>query len=388
MKRTKLFLSAFVFFATLNTAKAQIDMESLLTNFVDTTELMVNNGRRMMIQHVQAGDFQGVAELYELLNERTRAKNCDAFLYNESLLIAILTENWKEFLRKAENFSEIVRTPICYPIRDQQLFFALRSDFHANSSNFFNSAMKAGLTDEEKEVVELFFYIVRHGQDENFDRKIRAFKRNHPRSRFSDFVENYLPSPEQRIAMAFGLGGAGIFPTGSLKDYFAPIPAFAISLDFYVNNFFFGLLANGGNMKLATPLLNDVTRYERDLPKNERFMYRDVGLAVGYIVAQNSWLQFSPYVNLGRTNIRTNFHSGQENDLEFKISDSFFIGPGLRTEVKLFGFRATDQMIDEPSSINLRFDVGYNFPATYQFPQARGNVFYARLSLVWWLGKF
>ena len=201
MKRTKLFLSAFVFFATLNTAKAQIDMESLLTNFVDTTELMVNNGRRMMIQHVQAGDFQGVAELYELLNERTRAKNCDAFLYNESLLIAILTENWKEFLRKAENFSEIVRTPICYPIRDQQLFFALRSDFHANSSNFFNSAMKAGLTDEEKEVVELFFYIVRHGQDENFDRKIRAFKRNQPRSKYDDFVRNYLPSPEQSFRL-------------------------------------------------------------------------------------------------------------------------------------------------------------------------------------------
>jgi len=386
MKKYKFLLSVCIFFTVLNPVNAQIEDE--IKSFVDSTELLINNGRKMLLQHLQTKDYQKVAEIYNFLNMKTSTRNCSAFTYYESLYITSLINDWAGFLTQAAHYSDAIRKPLCYPstyrsqfARDQLSEFLYR-EVEANASQFWENIQNDELlTNEDKELLDIYFYLLENGQDEIFDKTLKNFKKNYPQSRYSDFVNNYLPQPQPKLAMSFGFGVAEIFPTGNLRNYFIPATAFTMSWDFHVNNVFLALQFNAGSMKLKKPLLAEETGYEQDFLKNERFSYADFGVLGGYVVAQNKRLQLSPFVYLGGTTLKSNIYESDENDLEFEIFNTFFVGPGLRTEVKLVGF---DNF--RPNSINIRFDVGYNIPVKYNYSPANGNIFYTRMALVWWIG--
>jgi len=388
LKKCRLALSVFLLFTALNTVNAQIENE--IISFVDSTELLVNNGRRMLLQHVQSKDYHRAAEIHSFLNLRANAKNCAVFYYNEELYISILTNNWNDFFTKAENFSEVIRIPFCILINDRILDNTLYWEVRNEVAHHLKNAQNANLTSEDKDLMELYLHIIGYQKNEIYDRKLKNFKKKYPQSRYSDFVNNYLPSPSFRFGMTFGFGAAQIFPTGNLSNYFMPSTAGNISVDFYFNNFLIGGLFNAGSMNFKKPLLSQSTGYDHDFQKNDRLSYIDGGFLLGYTSLRSNRLQLTPFVLLGGTSLKSNFYrETADKNLEFKILDSFIFGTGLRTEINILNFSIRDAMTNTqlPSSINLRLDVGYNIPVKYNFAPAKGNVLYTRMALVWWFGR-
>ncbi len=389
MKKSKSYIVVLLFcFAALD-ANAQIGNE--IKAYVDSSEMIINNGRRLLLQSVQTKDYRKMAEIYNYLKVESSLNNCIPFSYNEDLHITSLTGSWDEFLIKAENFSVDAKETLCYPIHDQVGTF-LYKEVYGNAGKLLENALSNQSDSEKRDLLELYFYIVENGQNETFDTKVKNFKKNYPKSRYSDFLNYYLPQPEQKLAMTFGMGASGIFPTGKLGQHFDPNGLFALSMDFYVNNFFGGLqLDGGGRLKLNAPLLRSVTGYPQNFLKGDYFSYMNVGLLGGYIVARNNILQFSPFVYLGGTSLTSNLYKNSEDDdLEFRIFDSFFIGPGLRTEFKIWEFDMKDRYMNMsmPGCIALRLDVGYSIPVHYEYTAAKGNILYTRLALTWWIGNF
>jgi hypothetical protein len=392
MKEVKLFISVFMLSAALSTVNAQIENE--IKSFVDSTELLVNNGRRMLLQHVQTKDYQKVAEIYDFLNEKTQANKCAPFNYTEDLYIAILINDWDFFLTRVEFYSEITKGILCYPIRDNTLVRMLRLEVKDNASQLFDNALNIDLTSEEIDLLELYFYLIENDVDETYSKKLKDFKKKYPQSIYNDFVNNYLPRPtigNIKAALGFGLGISQIFPTGNLSNYFEPVTTGGMSMDFYSNKFFLGFQFNAGGIKFKIPLEHSTSGYDENFQKGDRLTYIDGGLHGGYTVLENNRLQLSPYIYLGGVTIESNFYKDDSNnDLEFKVLNSFFIGPGLRTEIKLFGFESRDGFsgMTMQNSLNLRLDIGYNIPTKYDFALAGGNMFYARIALTWRVGNF
>ena len=85
MKINKQFISLLLLLVALNTVNAQIEDE--IKSFVDSTELLVTNGRKLILHNLQAKDYQKIAETYNFINQRTSTNNCDAFFYSEDLYI-------------------------------------------------------------------------------------------------------------------------------------------------------------------------------------------------------------------------------------------------------------------------------------------------------------
>ena len=389
MKPKKLLFSALMLFALINTASAQIEQE--IKSFVDSTEILVNNGRRMMLQSVQTGDFERVAEIFEFLNERTQIDNCVAFTLNEMLDIALLTNNWNEFFARVANpfstyFYTYRRTSVqslCLWNQRDNLGTTLRTKVRDSASQIFERVLMTDLTLEQKDLLELYFYSMENGNTESYSRKLRIFKRKYPQSPYLEFVKIHLPSGWFRGGMGWSAGATQVFPTGNLSNYFEPATLITMSLDWHFNNFLIGLHINAGDMRLNTPLLSTETGYDYDFRVNNRFSYFDGGVLFGYALFRNSWIEFTPFVNIGGTTLKSNLYSEEDNDLEFTIIDSFTTGPGLRTEFILY--RGD---IDLISNINLRLDLGYNIPVKYSFSPAKGNIPYARIALVWRFGAF
>jgi len=391
MKKIKLITSLLALFVTLNTVNAQIENE--IKSFVDSTELLVNNGRKMLLQHVQTKDYQKVAEIYDFLNEKTQANKCAPFNYTEDLYIAILINDWDFFLTRVEFFSEITKEILCYPTRDNTLVRMLRLEVKDNASQLFDNALNIDLTSEEIDLLELYFYLIENNVDETYSKKLKDFKKKYPQSIYNDFVNNYLPRPaiDIKVRMAFSGGVTQIFPTGNLSNYFDPATGGNMSFEFYSNRFFLGAQMNIGVMKFKMPLESSTSGYNEDFQRGDRLSYIDGGLILGYSVLSNKRNQLSPFVLIGGTTIESNLYKdAADNDLEFKVANSFTVGAGIRAEVKLFGFETRDIYSDRmlQNNINLRLDLGYNIPVKYSFTPARGNILYARMALVWSIGSF
>ena len=388
MKKLKLLLNTIALFAFLNTANAQ-NIEQEITSFVDETEVLINNGRRMMLHYVQARNFERVAEVYHFLNERTSDRNCVAFALEEEIHITALINNWDDFFAIVREFSNTERMSLCFPLTDHLLFNALLFEVRTNASQIFENAQAVGLTADETQLLELYFHMWEHGTDEAYRQKLRAFRREHSQSEYYDFVRNVMPRAPMRGGMGIGMGTTQFFPTGGLSNYFSSTTAFHFALDFSFNRVLIGLQADIGSMRLNTPLLSLATGYDYDLLEDDRFLFESFIFPVGYTLIRNNRFELTPFVGLGATILRSNIHTGEgSRDREFDVVNSFTVSPGLRAEFWLGRFLWTDHTgASLAHGLSLRFDAGYNMPVRFNYTPARGNVFYARAGIVWWLGN-
>ena len=380
MKNLKTTLLVIVFFAFLDTANAQ-QIEQEIVSFMDS-EILINNGRRMMTQYVQTQNFERVAEIYHFLNERTLADNCVAFTISEELLITALIKNWDYFFTIAEYFSDIAEINLCTPIHDNSLIDALFSEVGNNISQILENALATDLTLEEIQLLELYLYLIERGTGETYRQKLRAFRRQHSQSKYNDFVRNYFPRVPVRMDVGLSIGATQVFPTGGLSNYFSSATAVNFAGDFRFNRLFFGVQFDAGGMRLSSPLLSSATNYRHDFREGDRFLYVGLSVPVGYTLIRHNRFELTPFVNFaGVTTIMSTLYSNANADNEFIVMDSFTVGIGLRTE---FQFASINLNND---SINFRFDVGYNRPASFHYTPARGNLFYTRAGIVWWFGN-
>jgi hypothetical protein len=383
--------------ALTSVAKAQTDIENEIKSFVDSAELLINNGRRMILQHVQEKDFEKVAEIHGFLNRRTLARDCAAFTYRENLYIAGLTGNWHEFLAIAEHFSEIQGKSLCYPsygyYSDYTFFNTLRVEFEKNAPQLFEEALSANLTPEDEELLELYFHVLENKVDEAYGKKLKSFKKKYPQSKYDDFVNGLLPRGFFVGGISLGMGATRIFPTGNLSSHFAPATVFNFAFDIYFDRFFVGLQLDIGKLRLKVPLPSQTTGYDHDFQVNDRLSYMHGGLLGGYTVIRNYRLQLSPFINFGGTSLESNFYKDEaKKHMEFYIFDeTWFVGAGLRADINLFDFETNSGFFTiSPTThrIHLRLDAGYNIPIKYEYTPARGNVSYVKMSLIWQSGFF
>jgi len=68
--------------------EAQIEDE--IKAYVDTTEQIVVNGRKLMIKSVQENDFEKIADIYDYLVRTKSTNNCDIFSYAEDVFTYLL----------------------------------------------------------------------------------------------------------------------------------------------------------------------------------------------------------------------------------------------------------------------------------------------------------
>ena len=184
----------------------------------------------------------------------------------------------------------------------------------------------------------------------------------------------------QLLGGSFEMGRTDIFPKGNLKNYFGPTYGINFAFNLYFEYLLTTIQANFvGDMLLKTPLPKEITGFDADFQINDKFFYEDWGLFVG-LPFEYKHLLVAPFVYLGGAGLRSDREEIEDYKLEYKMLNSFFFGPGLRTEIQVFRYNKRETGY---AFFAFRFDIGYNIPVKYRFTPAKGNIPYARLSLVW-----
>src|SRR5574344_619715 len=91
-------------------ANAQIEKE--IINYVDTTEQLVKNGKRLLVDRLLANDYEKANEVVHYLQDLKETKNYPAFNYKEDLFLSLLLHDWLYFDELAKNIKLIFKNTV------------------------------------------------------------------------------------------------------------------------------------------------------------------------------------------------------------------------------------------------------------------------------------
>ena len=382
--KNKLISSILFIFICFN-SNAQIENE--IKNFVDSTEFLVNNGRKLLLQKIQDKDYAKAMEVYNYLILKTDTKNCTAFSYTEELYLSCFFGEWANFLNKAQ-LIETENNVLCYP-KSHNILDLLYKKLADKTDCFLEQIQKTDLNQEDKELFEIYFYLMKNGdRDEVYDFKVNKFLRNYPKTKYKDFIDSYLPKPFYDVGIKYFLGSTGFLPIGELKNSISAGLGINFGMEFYLKKAFLSMHISGGGVKL----LKDVDVPQGQFIAGDRLQLFDGSFNFGYKLYNSKKFHVAPYLSVGGGYLESTLYEDErDDDKEFSVYDSFVFGAGINAEYKIYEYVIENSnMYSTPSSkgfLSLRFDAGYNFITKYDYLPYKGNLTYARLALVWGIGK-
>ncbi|RLD61651.1 MAG: hypothetical protein DRJ01_07530 [Bacteroidetes bacterium] len=372
------------------TVKAQIGNE--IKSYVDSSEVLINNGRKLLLKKLLEGDIKKSKEIYQFLSSKTANKNYAAFNYTENLYINCLLSDWKEWVNKTMGYRQFYRDfcyQNCYEIEDR-LYSEIVKKIDLIKSSVETSTL---LNEEEKTALRIYLHLMEKGTaDEEYNEMLKSFNKKFRTSKFNDFFNNYMPRVKVKSSFSWVFGSSGTFPTGKLSDNFSANATFLMGMDFNVGQIFTSFYINAGTLNLKIPFYAITETDSLNFDKDEGFSYFEGGLKAGYFLVRNNKFHFAPYVTIAGSNLKSTKFEVEEDEREIKIYNSFVTGPGIHAEFKLFDFEQKNiynyAYPTYKSFLSLKIDGGYNFITKFEHKEFEGNTAYLRMALVWGIGSF
>ena len=166
---------------------SQEDIKQQILGYTDSTEVMIRNGRKLVVDKTIRGDNAGATETINYL-KKTIDKEYVIFYPTEELLLALANSNFEQFLFTAANFNNLLEEKT----KQIQLDY-ISGQIH----NFLNQEItlirkdleNSNLNTEDKRFIELYinFY---EGQDNYvLNKSIKSFQKTYPDSEYNSFFD-------------------------------------------------------------------------------------------------------------------------------------------------------------------------------------------------------
>ncbi len=385
LRITICFIAVFFYCQNLH---AQIGNE--IKSFVDSTEVLINNGRKMLVQKVLDGNYDKAREIYHYLRQETTDGKFAAFSYTEELYLDFLISDWNQWIEKAEGFSKYSKVG-CY--QDTYQIESILYNEISKKGDFFTSLIPTLDVDAEaKRVMEIYIYLLKTGKrDENYSKLVKAYHTEYKESRFNDFFDRYLPKGLVKASWSWTMGACELIPGGNLSDHFSSNIGFSMAMDVNVGKIYTSLNIDAGGLNLKTPFSATTSNETWNFEKGEQFRYFQGGVSVGYFITRNNRCHLAPFVSIGGVELESDRYESDDDDKEFKIINAFSCGPGLHTEIKLKQLKLGQSIYGNENGsgyFSLKLDLGYNFITKARIDDFKGNVTYFNFGLVWGIGNF
>lgn len=380
-----------VFCLLLISINLSAQIENEIRAFVDSSEVMISNGRRLLLKKLVDGDLIKANEIYSFLVLVPEGNDIRAFSYTEDLYINLLFHNYPIWVDKAINYSNISHR--YNNEQDDNITSSLYDLIIQRNKELSSDIGKAEITQEEKELLKIFLSLVTMDlPEEIFEYQIEDFKKRYPDSKFMDFLINYLPKPKGTLSTAYGMGASGIFPTGELGKSFSSDAVFNLNWDFNISKVYASLYFQVGGLQVKRPFYTTSSIDTLNFEEGETFDYFEGGLLIGYFLVRNKSIHIAPYTGLLGTSLMSNrFPDPQDNDYELNIINAFTVGLGLKTEFKLYDYEMRNFYGNEygqPAYFSLKLEGGYNIVTKQEFEIFEGNIVFIKAAIMWGFGRF
>jgi len=385
--KIKFLFSCFILISATLYVNAQIGKE--IKEFVDSTEIIVNNGRRMLEAKIIANDFIKAREIYNYLTELTAGKTYSAFYYTEDIFLNIILSDWEN----------LTRYMYFYPERKNKRIYqnaynigtTLNSKIKELGDFLIQECRNTELDEESKRLTEVLIYVILNGSDNwHYTELLDSFRKDFSDTRYEIFVKDFLPPGKIKASFSFSFGSGMVLTTGNLSNWFYSSPSINMSMDFNIKRVFSSLYLNAGwpeiKQSFTVITLNDIF----DFSKNEDFSYMDGGLKAGYFIARTNRFHFAPFVSASGSTLKSNRFESPDEKREYKIFSAFACGAGIHTEIKIatIKYKYPNPYGFGDSYVSLKLEGGYNYITKFKDNSFKGNIPWITMALVWGFGEY
>lgn len=361
-----------------------------IVSYVDSTEILVHNGRKLFLKELSDSNLIKTKEIYDYLTEKTKNKHYSAFYYLEDLYINMLAGDW-ELVNKFMLEHEKYKNKIIYP-NSQEIIMKLYEMTVHNNQAILSNCESSQIDEQAKMLITaLLQYIEIEKSDKKYNEMLVAYKKKFKNQKYESFEKGFMPTKIIKASGNFSFGSGMIFITGDLSNNFSSNSSFSMGMDFNIDKVFTSLYLHGTSLKLKEPFMaiSDIDTLNFEL--NEKFTYLDAGLKTGYFIIRSNRFHIAPYASISASFLEsTKYEAPEDNDLEYEIFNSFTYGVGLHTEVKIYNFESKNMYYGGPTNgyFSIKFETGYNKILKFKDTSAIGDTPYFICALVLGFGQF
>lgn len=376
-----LILTCFITFA-------QIDNQ--IINYVDSTEVIIDNGRNVIWQSLKTADYQKANQAFTYISLKTSNLNCNALNYNELLYFACITGQWQLWVSTALNYNQY--NPTCYQF-DTGFENYLYTEVIRKYDSIINHLQNAGIDAEDKAIIDVFLALVKNVNDETeYLKRKKAFRDSYKTSKYDSFFNTYLPAKSSKQSYAVAIGPSIIKTTNNLSGIFNAKPGFYISCDYKLNNIYISLYNSSTTLELYEQIYVTTKTERVDFKIGDKFKYNEFGFNLGYLLNRGNYFHIAPYLTLGHCYLISDIYDEADDKDEIGAFKSFIYGPGLHTELKIASTKpapnATPGVYYPTYYFSVKFEAGYNIVAKNEIDLFKGNFPYIRAAFVIGSGMF
>lgn len=368
----------------------QIERE--IESYVDSTEIMVQKGRKLMLKELNENNIEKVKQVHEYLSALTLDKHFIAFYFIEDLYINLLARDWVSTEKLLVDYDKY-KNSLVYPV-STSLVYKLKELTSSQGEQILKECNESDLDKQTKRVLELFLYHVQKGEaDVAYNEMLREYKKEFDNQRYASFEDRVLPRRMVRASWSFSFGSGVLFATDKLADYYKNNAVFTMSMDVNFERLFTSLYINGTNLKLRKPFTAIKDLDTMQFVREEKFSFMDAGLKAGYFLIRNDRVNLSPFASISGSYLEsTRYDEPRNNDLEYEVFNSFTYGFGLHAEFKLLEFGKGSNSFPYGGSsqnfLSIKIESGYNKMVQFKNSSMKGDAPYIVGALVFGFGRF
>lgn len=376
MKKSLLALLAVLFASNIF---AQNDIKQQIIAFTDSTEVMIRNGRKLVVEKITTGKHEDAMKTMDYLKKNVPDEYL-VFYPVEELLIALACNNFDMFLFVAANYHTLLEDKSKWVQMEDltgPLHIYLAQELPLIKKDFLNSK----LTQASKEFIQIYldFY---EGKDKlAVNKSIKHYLKTYPETDYKQFLTDlkaYTTAGQMNISIGYGHEFIGGGISNAFDNHFQIMN---MEIDWFVNQLYLSFFLNGSVGKILTTRGLPVLKGSGSQNKGDEAFSLKYGVKIGHSVFTNKTVNVFPFLSFGGYQMNADQSNFEDSDdrVKFQLAESFFTGVGTSCDITLKNLKVanSDQKI---GSIFIRPTIGYDFFVSKR-EFSKGNSFYLTLAL-------
>jgi hypothetical protein len=356
----KKIIFTFISFLFIHSLFAQNNIKNEIFAFTDTTETILRNGRKLIVEKTISGDHKGAISTLNFLKNNTEDKYL--ILYPaEEILISLANRSFPLFLHTAANYTNLIegKTRIFQ-------FEPILPDIHSylgDEMNFIAEELQnSNLNASEIEFIQLYIRFYQNEDKALLNKAIKTYEKENPDTEYVDFLKE-LKQLTQTGRMNFCIGYGQEFLGGNMANNFTNhLHIVNIEYDGFINNVYVSVFMGGSVNKVYSTDDLPVKKKSWIHSQNQPVSSLKYGAKFGHSIYRKERINLYPFVSIGGYEMNSQSDEFEDNSDEPKnnLSGSFMSGLGASCDFILKKWNSK-YAYDPVGYIILRPTIGYDY---------------------------
>lgn len=358
---------------------SQTDLKKQIISFTDSTEMLIRNGRKLIVEKTITGNREEAIRTLNYLKENIDESY--VILYPvEELLLSLANSNFDLFLFNAKNYHTLLEGKTM-AIQVEEITNSVQRFLTDELLLIKKDLENSSISVEDKEFIQLYIQYYEGGEKTVLNKAVLSYEKKYPKTEYKLFLSDlkqYTSSGYMNFCISYGHE----FINGNIADYFDnDFQTMNMEFEWFLNQLYISIFMHGSVGKLQST--QDIPVLKSDLVhlKGDDAFSLKYGVKVGKTLYSNKLINLFPYFSLGgyQMNSQQSNFENSDSTTKYKLTDSFFTGAGASCNVTLKSFYSSVSN-EKIGSMFIRPNIGYDiFLAKKEI--SKGNSFYFSVSM-------